>query len=100
MAERFIDTLRSVHAALEKADATTKKQVRAAAEAALPKWQKSGNIKELSSFADALPKGLGADVLAAIAQEIALRGLEWAKSTLFTCFSEHVKALEGVGAEA
>jgi hypothetical protein len=107
---RFSDYLRDLNTALEttkgepgegkKGGETVRKQVRAAAEAAAPKWKKSGNLEDLGGFIEALPDRLGPPLLAAIAQEIAVRGFEWGRAHLFAAFGEYVVSLKGVGAEA
>jgi hypothetical protein len=101
MAEkRFSDTLKDISTALAGADKTVQKQVRAAAEAAAPKWKKTGKLDELKGLAAALPEKMGADFMVALGEEIAVRGREWAQQHLFAALGEFVKGLEGVGSEA
>lgn len=97
---RFSDTLKEIGAALEGAEETVRQQVRAAAESAVPKWKKSGSQKELAGFAAALPDGAGAAFLSALGDEIALRGIAWAREHLFAALGEFCPSLKGVGAEA
>jgi hypothetical protein len=102
MAEkRFSEVLTDVGTALAAAEKTVQKQVRAAADAAAPKWEKSGKLEDLKGFFAAFPGSVGADLSVALSEEIALRGREWAREHFFTACSEWMKGpLQGVGAEA